>query len=43
VPDILAAAFSEQLECESSVRLESRGVRELEGVPGPWQVFAVVS
>jgi pimeloyl-ACP methyl ester carboxylesterase len=25
------------------IRLDSRGVHQLKGVPGPWEVFAVVS
>jgi hypothetical protein len=25
------------------IRLESRGVHELKGVPGSWEVFAVIS
>jgi hypothetical protein len=27
----------------SPVRLETRGVHELKGVPGSWEVFAVIN
>ncbi|MBV9100669.1 MAG: adenylate/guanylate cyclase domain-containing protein [Candidatus Dormibacteraeota bacterium] len=39
--EILVSRTIRDLIAGSSVRLESRGVHELKGVPEPWEVFAV--
>jgi class 3 adenylate cyclase len=40
---ILVSRTLPGLVADASVGLESHGVHELEGLPGPWQVFAVIS
>ena len=40
--EILVSRTIKDLTAGSSVRLESRGVRQLKGVPEAWEVFAVV-
>jgi len=39
--EILVSRTIRDLTAGSSIRLDSRGVRELKGVPEPWEVFAV--
>ena len=41
--EVLVSRTIRDLVAGSPVRLESRGVHELKGVPGSWEVFAVVS
>ncbi|MGN6792893.1 MAG: alpha/beta fold hydrolase [Streptosporangiaceae bacterium] len=41
--EILVSRTIRDLVAGSSVRLESHGVHQLKGVPGSWEVFAVVS
>jgi hypothetical protein len=38
---ILVSRTIKDLTAGSSIRLESRGVHQLKGVPEPWEVFAV--
>jgi hypothetical protein len=40
VPTLVIAR---DLVAGAPIRLESRGVHELKGVPGSWEVFAVVN
>ena len=41
--EILVSRTIHDLVAGAPIRLESRGVHELKGVPGSWEVFAVVS
>jgi class 3 adenylate cyclase len=41
--EVLVSRTIRDLVAGAPIRLESRGVHELKGVPGPWEVFAVVS
>lgn len=41
--EILVSRTIRDLAAGAPVRLESRGTHELKGVPGSWEVFAVVS
>ena len=41
--EILVSRTIRDLVAGASIRLESRGVHQLKGVPGPWEVFAVIS
>ena len=40
--EILVSRTIKDLTAGSSVRLDSRGLQQLKGVPEPWEVFAVV-
>jgi class 3 adenylate cyclase/pimeloyl-ACP methyl ester carboxylesterase len=41
--EILVSRTIRDLVAGAPIRLESRGVHQLKGVPGPWDVFAVIS
>jgi class 3 adenylate cyclase/pimeloyl-ACP methyl ester carboxylesterase len=41
--EILVSRTIRDLVAGAPIRLESRGVHQLKGVPGPWEVFAVIS
>jgi class 3 adenylate cyclase len=41
--EILVSRTIRDLVAGAPIRLESRGTHELKGVPGPWEVFAVIS
>jgi len=41
--EILVSRTIRDLVAGAPIRLESRGVHQLKGVPGPWEVFAVTS
>ncbi len=41
--EILVSRTIRDLVAGAPIRLESRGQHELKGVPGPWEIFAVVS
>jgi len=41
--EILVSRTIRALVAGAPIRLESRGVHQLKGVPGPWEVFAVIS
>ena len=41
--EILVSRTIRDLVAGAPIRLESRGVHELKGVPGPWELFAVTS
>jgi class 3 adenylate cyclase len=41
--EILVSRTIRDLVAGAPIRLESRGVHELKGVPGSWEVFAVAS
>lgn len=41
--EILVSRTIRDLVAGAPVRLESRGLHELKGVPGPWEIFAVLS
>jgi class 3 adenylate cyclase len=41
--EILVSRTVRDLVAGAPIRLESRGTRELKGVPGSWEIFAVVS
>jgi class 3 adenylate cyclase len=40
--EILVSRTIRDLVADAPVRLESRGTHDLKGVPGPWEIFAVV-
>jgi class 3 adenylate cyclase/pimeloyl-ACP methyl ester carboxylesterase len=40
--EILVSRTIRDLVAGAPIRLESRGVHQLKGVPGPWEVFAVI-
>lgn len=39
--EILVSRTIRDLVAGAPIRLESRGTRELKGVPGSWEIFAV--
>ena len=41
--EILVSRTIRDLVAGAPIRLESRGLHELKGVPGPWEIFAVIS
>ena len=41
--EILVSRTIRDLVAGAPIRLESRGIHQLKGVPGSWEVFAVVS
>jgi class 3 adenylate cyclase len=41
--EVLVSRTIRDLVAGAPIRLESRGAHELKGVPGSWEVFAVVS
>jgi len=41
--EILVSRTIQDLVADAPIRLESRGSHELKGLPGSWEVFAVVS
>ena len=41
--EILVSRTIRDLVAGAPIRLESRGLRELKSVPGPWEIFAVLS
>ena len=41
--EILVSRTIRDLVAGAPIRLESRGVHQLKGVPGSWEIFAVVS